>query len=121
MRIRATVTALLVVATLGASLFAASSAGAQTPTATPTSVALAPCPTGATLTVAAPTAAAPSTVTATIVPALTNLPQACTFAPRCAFADDKCRGQFPPYEEKAPAHWAACWHSDRLTEAGDAR
>ena len=56
-----------------------------------------------------------------IVPALTNLPQACTFAPRCAFADDKCRGQFPPYEEKAPAHWAACWHSDRLTEAGDAR
>ncbi|MGE0849208.1 MAG: ABC transporter ATP-binding protein [Hyphomicrobiaceae bacterium] len=56
-----------------------------------------------------------------IVPALTNLPQACTFAPRCAFADDKCRGQFPPYEEKAPAHWAACWHSDRLTEAGHAR
>jgi peptide/nickel transport system ATP-binding protein len=52
-----------------------------------------------------------------MVPALSNLPQACTFAPRCAFADDKCRGQFPPYEEKAPAHWAACWHSDRIAGA----
>jgi peptide/nickel transport system ATP-binding protein len=55
-----------------------------------------------------------------MVPALTNLPHACTFAPRCAFADDKCRGQFPPYEEKAPAHWAACWHSERLLEAAGA-
>ena len=73
MRIRATVTALLVVATVGASLVAASGlARAQTPTATPTSVPLAACPTG-TLTVTAPTAAAPTTVTATIVPALANL------------------------------------------------
>jgi peptide/nickel transport system ATP-binding protein len=51
-----------------------------------------------------------------IVPALSNLPPACTFAPRCAFADDKCRGQFPPYLEKDPDHWAACWHSDRIAE-----
>jgi peptide/nickel transport system ATP-binding protein len=51
-----------------------------------------------------------------IVPALSNLPQACTFAPRWAFADDKCRGQFPPYQEKRPDHWAACWHSDRIAE-----
>ena len=51
-----------------------------------------------------------------IVPALSNLPQACTFAPRCAFADDKCRGQFPPYLEKRPDHWAACWHSERIAE-----
>ncbi len=51
-----------------------------------------------------------------IVPALSNLPQACTFAPRCAFADDKCRGQFPPYQEKRPDHWAACWHSDAIAE-----
>ena len=51
-----------------------------------------------------------------IVPALSNLPQACTFAPRCTFADDKCRGQFPPYQEKRPDHWAACWHSDRIAE-----
>ena len=51
-----------------------------------------------------------------IVPALSNLPQACTFAPRCAFADDTCRGQFPPYQEKRPDHWAACWHSERIAE-----
>jgi len=51
-----------------------------------------------------------------IVPALSNLPQACTFAPRCAFADDMCRGQFPPYQEKRPDHWAACWHSERIAE-----
>ena len=51
-----------------------------------------------------------------IVPALSNLPKACTFAPRCAFADEKCRGEYPPYEEKKPDHWAACWHSDRLAE-----
>jgi peptide/nickel transport system ATP-binding protein len=54
-----------------------------------------------------------------IVPALTNLPQACTFAPRCAFADDKCRGQYPPYQEKRTDHWAACWHSDRIAEKAD--
>src|SRR5277367_824145 len=45
-----------------------------------------------------------------MVPALNNLPPGCTFAPRCAFADDQCRAQFPPYEQKRPGHWAACWH-----------
>jgi peptide/nickel transport system ATP-binding protein len=49
-----------------------------------------------------------------MVPALNNLPPGCTFAPRCAFADDRCRAQFPPYEQKRPGHWAACWHSERL-------
>jgi peptide/nickel transport system ATP-binding protein len=49
-----------------------------------------------------------------IVPALTNLPPGCTFAPRCRYADDKCTAAYPPYEEKRPNHWAACWHSERL-------
>jgi peptide/nickel transport system ATP-binding protein len=48
------------------------------------------------------------------VPSLANLPVGCTFAPRCTFATDICRAQFPPYEEKRPGHFAACWHSDRL-------
>jgi peptide/nickel transport system ATP-binding protein len=48
------------------------------------------------------------------VPALSNLPQGCTFAPRCAFADARCRSAYPPYEQKRPGHWAACWHSDAL-------
>jgi len=49
-----------------------------------------------------------------LVPALTNLPPGCSFAPRCPFADERCRSFFPPYEQKRPGHWAACWHSERL-------
>ena len=49
-----------------------------------------------------------------MVPSLADLPAGCTFAPRCAFADERCRREFPPYEQKRPGHWAACWHSERL-------
>jgi peptide/nickel transport system ATP-binding protein len=52
-----------------------------------------------------------------MVPALSNLPPGCTFAPRCAFASDICRRDYPRYEEKRTGHWAACWHSDRLAGA----
>ena len=54
-----------------------------------------------------------------MVPALSNLPAGCTFAPRCAFASDICRRDYPRYEEKRTGHWAACWHSDRLTGAAN--
>ena len=46
-----------------------------------------------------------------IVPPLFDLPPGCAFAPRCNRADDKCRSERPVYEEKQPAHWAACWHT----------
>jgi peptide/nickel transport system ATP-binding protein len=46
-----------------------------------------------------------------VVPSLMNLPSGCTFAPRCARADERCRAVYPPYEEKRPGHWAACWHA----------
>jgi peptide/nickel transport system ATP-binding protein len=49
-----------------------------------------------------------------LVPALTNLPTGCAFAPRCAHADDRCRAEYPPYEEKRPGRWAACWRSEEL-------
>ena len=55
-----------------------------------------------------------------IVPALNNLPDGCVFAPRCPHADDQCTAAYPPYEEKEPGHWAACWHSDRLNGGGHA-
>jgi peptide/nickel transport system ATP-binding protein len=55
-----------------------------------------------------------------MVPALSNLPAGCTFAPRCAFADARCHSQFPPYEQIRPAHWVACWHSERLYGGGNA-
>jgi peptide/nickel transport system ATP-binding protein len=55
-----------------------------------------------------------------IVPALTNLPPGCAFAPRCPFAIDKCRKEAPPYEEKQPGHWAACWRSHEIYGAAHA-
>jgi peptide/nickel transport system ATP-binding protein len=55
-----------------------------------------------------------------IVPALSNLPEGCVFAPRCPFAEERCRKAYPPYEEKRPGHWAACWRSDALFGAANA-
>jgi len=46
-----------------------------------------------------------------IVPPLNDLPAGCVFAPRCAHADDRCRAEYPPFEEKFPDHYAACWHA----------
>jgi peptide/nickel transport system ATP-binding protein len=54
-----------------------------------------------------------------IVPPLTNLPPGCAFAPRCAFAEDRCRTHYPAYEQKRPGHWAACWRSGELYGAAD--
>jgi peptide/nickel transport system ATP-binding protein len=48
------------------------------------------------------------------VPALSNLPSGCVFAPRCGHAEPRCRAQYPPYEKKLPGHWAACWRSHEL-------
>ena len=49
-----------------------------------------------------------------IVPSLLNLPAGCTFAPRCTYATDRCRTEYPPLEQKRPGHWVACWESDKL-------
>jgi oligopeptide/dipeptide ABC transporter ATP-binding protein len=46
-----------------------------------------------------------------MVPALSNLPPGCAFAPRCARATDICRCEVPPLEEKRPGLIAACWHA----------
>jgi peptide/nickel transport system ATP-binding protein len=54
-----------------------------------------------------------------MVPALVNLPDGCVFAARCAHAQDRCRATYPPYEEKRPRHWAACWRSQELFGGGD--
>jgi len=49
-----------------------------------------------------------------MVPPLTNLPQGCVFAPRCAHADAQCRAAYPSYDERRPGHFVACWHAERL-------
>ncbi len=51
-----------------------------------------------------------------IVPSLTNLPQGCTFAERCAFATERCRMEYPPLEAKRADHLAACWESENLPD-----
>ncbi|MDZ7842427.1 MAG: ABC transporter ATP-binding protein [Gammaproteobacteria bacterium] len=51
-----------------------------------------------------------------IVPALTDLPPGCRFAARCRYATDRCAAEYPPFEEKRPAQWAACWESELLPE-----
>ena len=45
-------------------------------------------------------------------PALWDLPEGCRFAPRCAYAADRCRGEYPPtfnVSKNGAAHTAACW------------
>jgi peptide/nickel transport system ATP-binding protein len=46
------------------------------------------------------------------VPPLWDLPKGCAFAPRCPRASARCREERPPFEEKRPDHWAACWEHD---------
>ncbi|MEO3806018.1 ABC transporter ATP-binding protein [Nonomuraea sp. B1E8] len=36
----------------------------------------------------------------------------CAFAPRCAFAEDRCHAAAPPLTERDPGHRAACWVTD---------
>jgi peptide/nickel transport system ATP-binding protein len=48
------------------------------------------------------------------VPSLREPIPGCAFADRCFAATDICRRKPPPFEEKAPGHFAACFHSDRL-------
>jgi peptide/nickel transport system ATP-binding protein len=52
------------------------------------------------------------------VPLLDREITGCRFAPRCRLATDTCRQEDPPLELKQPGHLAACWHSDRASEAG---
>jgi peptide/nickel transport system ATP-binding protein len=46
------------------------------------------------------------------VPPLWDLPKGCAFAPRCPNASARCLTERPPFEEKRPSHWAACWEHD---------
>jgi oligopeptide/dipeptide ABC transporter ATP-binding protein len=49
-----------------------------------------------------------------MVPSLHNLPEGCTFAPRCELATDQCRAAYPPLLQHRPDHVIACWHADKL-------
>lgn len=49
-------------------------------------------------------------------PDLLEAPARCPFAPRCAFAIEKCLQENPPLELVAPDHKAACWRSDEVAQ-----
>ncbi|HXC27139.1 MAG TPA: ABC transporter ATP-binding protein [Stellaceae bacterium] len=48
------------------------------------------------------------------VPSLREPIAGCAFADRCFLATEICRNEPPPFEEKEPGHFAACFHSDRV-------
>jgi peptide/nickel transport system ATP-binding protein len=49
-----------------------------------------------------------------MVPSLANLPDGCSFAPRCGLATDRCRAERPMLEQRRPGHWIACFNAERL-------
>jgi oligopeptide/dipeptide ABC transporter ATP-binding protein len=53
-----------------------------------------------------------------MVPSLNEEIAGCVFAPRCSYVTERCRRDYPPLEEKAPGHFAACWESARLRGGG---
>ena len=42
-------------------------------------------------------------------PNLANPPTGCPFHPRCAYATEECRREFPQQSQRG-SQWAACWH-----------
>jgi peptide/nickel transport system ATP-binding protein len=46
-----------------------------------------------------------------MVPSLREAMPGCSFAPRCPQVQARCREQYPPLEEKGPAHIVACWEA----------
>ena len=45
-------------------------------------------------------------------PSLLHPPSGCRFAPRCPFADARCRAEPPPARPFGPDHLVACWHAE---------
>lgn len=42
-------------------------------------------------------------------PEFSDMPEGCRFAPRCAFADDRCRATYPSTYSVGSEHTANCW------------
>ena len=47
-------------------------------------------------------------------PDLWNLPQGCSFSPRCKFAIERCAGEVPSLREVGDHHRSACWVAETL-------
>ncbi|MCI6604039.1 MAG: ABC transporter ATP-binding protein [Clostridiales bacterium] len=53
------------------------------------------------------------------VPDLLSMPKACRFAPRCPYANDRCREDKPGLCEVTDQHYARCWYADALPAKAD--
>ena len=49
-------------------------------------------------------------------PDLVDLPEGCSFAPRCRFTYDRCTQETPQLEEVLTEHHSACWRASEVTE-----
>ncbi|MCP5026135.1 MAG: ABC transporter ATP-binding protein [Actinomycetia bacterium] len=47
-------------------------------------------------------------------PDLSDLPQGCSFAPRCPIAAKECVAAEPALTEVAPGRWSACWKTEEF-------
>ena len=51
-----------------------------------------------------------------VVPSLRQEMPGCTFAPRCPFAQDRCRAEVPELEDREGGRLVACWEWERVAE-----
>lgn len=49
-----------------------------------------------------------------VIPDPSDLPQGCSFNPRCRFADEKCINTEPEFKEINKQHYVRCWHYERI-------
>ncbi|MGH7879249.1 MAG: oligopeptide/dipeptide ABC transporter ATP-binding protein, partial [Candidatus Binataceae bacterium] len=46
-----------------------------------------------------------------MVPDMSVLPGGCRFAPRCPFADERCRNERPPIVQLDAGRWSRCFYA----------
>ena len=52
-----------------------------------------------------------------VVPSLSDPIPGCAFAPRCAFAVERCRRDVPELVDRGAGHWVACHETARVEAA----
>jgi peptide/nickel transport system ATP-binding protein/oligopeptide transport system ATP-binding protein len=53
-------------------------------------------------------------------PSLIDLPAGCAFHPRCAFASERCRAEYPPVEAFGDHRTVACFHHREVAAMAEA-
>jgi peptide/nickel transport system ATP-binding protein len=52
-----------------------------------------------------------------MIPDLAQMPPGCSFAPRCPYAQQRCRAEAPSLDEVAAGHWSRCFYWREQLEA----